>query len=105
MAGLVERWASHHIYYIEFFSQICRIFFDYWSSIRHKSIKVTYLDENGDKKVMKAHGVVAAAIQHERDHLDGKLFLERMTQGMDNISYDCIYVISSNDFFIIIISI
>jgi peptide deformylase len=39
---------------------------------RAKKIHVHYLDIEGNKKKLKARGILARIIQHEIDHLDGK---------------------------------
>lgn len=39
---------------------------------RAKKIHVQYVDVNGNKKKLKARGILARIIQHEIDHLDGK---------------------------------
>ena len=44
---------------------------------RSKSVKVEALDKNGKKFVLKAEKMLARAIQHEVDHLDGILFIEK----------------------------
>ena len=36
------------------------------------------LDRNGNPLEIKAHGFEAIVFQHELDHLDGKLFLDRV---------------------------
>ena len=33
--------------------------------------KIQYLDYNGNKKILKASGLLATCVQHEIDHLDG----------------------------------
>ena len=45
---------------------------------RHKSIRVEALDRNGDELDFVASGFHARVIQHEWDHLNGKVFLDRM---------------------------
>lgn len=47
---------------------------------RYKQIEVTYFTENGEKIVKKVSGFTARDIQHECDHLDGIIFLEKVTQ-------------------------
>lgn len=42
---------------------------------RSRVVEIEYLDENGDKKVLKGKGFFSHLIQHELDHLNGKLFL------------------------------
>jgi peptide deformylase len=39
---------------------------------------VKALDRNGDEHVMEGTELLARAFQHEMDHLDGKLFLDRV---------------------------
>lgn len=38
---------------------------------RAKKIKIKFIDENGEKKKMKARGFLARVLQHETDHLNG----------------------------------
>ncbi|SHJ46342.1 peptide deformylase [Malonomonas rubra DSM 5091] len=53
---------------------------DYTGNVtRAEKIVVQYLDENGDFKVVPSEGFEAIAIQHELDHLDGHLFLDRVS--------------------------
>ena len=47
-----------------------------------RSMKVTarYRDLDGAEKEITASGLLARAIQHELDHLDGVLFIDRLSQ-------------------------
>ncbi len=45
---------------------------------RPKEVTVEYLDENGQKQSLKADGLTATCIQHEIDHLNGKILLDYM---------------------------
>ena len=45
---------------------------------RHQSVTVRALDEKGKPFELKAAGLLARIVQHEIDHLDGKVFLDRM---------------------------
>jgi len=45
---------------------------------RYKEIEVTYYNEKGEKIVKKVSGFTARDIQHECDHLDGIIFLEKV---------------------------
>lgn len=45
---------------------------------RPREITVEYTDMNGNQKTMKFDGLDARIIQHEIDHMDGKLFIDRM---------------------------
>ncbi|MDR2191721.1 MAG: peptide deformylase [Endomicrobium sp.] len=47
--------------------------------IRKKKIEVEYIDASGQKRSLKTEGFEAVCIQHEIDHLDGKVFLDRVT--------------------------
>ncbi len=50
-----------------------------WLDIeRAKEIKIKFLDKNGENKEMKASGMLAIILQHEIDHLDGKLLIDRV---------------------------
>jgi len=46
---------------------------------RHKKITVEYLDQNGKKIKLIAQGMMARVIQHELDHLEGVLFIDKAT--------------------------
>lgn len=46
---------------------------------RHHRVRVEFRDEAGERKEIVAHGFEALALQHEVDHLDGKLFLDRVS--------------------------
>ncbi len=46
---------------------------------RAEKIKVKYQDIDGLEKVLSADGLLAIALQHEMDHLDGKLFIDRLS--------------------------
>jgi len=44
---------------------------------RPMSVVVEALDKEGKKFRLKARGLLARIVQHEMDHLDGKIFLDR----------------------------
>lgn len=46
---------------------------------RAESIRVRFLDRNGEPVEMDADGLLAVCIQHEIDHLDGKLFVDYLS--------------------------
>ena len=49
---------------------------DYTAEVdRSRKIKVEYKDLDGNTKVMEAEELLAICIQHEIDHLNGKLFI------------------------------
>lgn len=43
---------------------------------RPKTIEVTALDENGEEFTKQVDGLLAICLQHEIDHLEGKLFVD-----------------------------
>eukprot|EP01114_Cavostelium_apophysatum_P020200 TRINITY_DN6707_c0_g1_i1.p1 TRINITY_DN6707_c0_g1~~TRINITY_DN6707_c0_g1_i1.p1 ORF type:complete len:203 (-),score=18.93 TRINITY_DN6707_c0_g1_i1:10-618(-) len=45
---------------------------------RKRKVKVTYLDKDGNERIIMASGFYAAVFQHEHDHLIGKLYPDRM---------------------------
>ena len=47
---------------------------------RPKNCEVEYLDYNGEKKSLKAEGLLATCIQHEMDHLEGILFIDYLSK-------------------------
>ena len=47
---------------------------------RPSTCEVEYLDYNGDKKILKADGLLATCIQHEMDHLEGILFIDYLSK-------------------------
>ena len=46
---------------------------------RAETITVEFLDINGNKQTLDADGLLAICIQHEMDHLIGKLFVEYLS--------------------------
>ncbi len=48
---------------------------------RPKEVTVEALDENGRKIIIKGKELLAQALCHELDHLDGKLFVDIMEDG------------------------
>ena len=53
--------------------------------IRAEKIKLNYMDETGDSHEIEASGFEARAIQHELDHLDGLLFLDRLVSRRSDL--------------------
>ena len=47
---------------------------------RPKYCEVEYLDYYGEKKILKANGLLATCIQHEMDHLEGILFIDYLSK-------------------------
>ena len=53
----------------------------YLDVVRPTSIELSYRDEMGRPRKMKADGLMARCIQHEMDHLNGVLFVDRVTDA------------------------
>lgn len=53
----------------------------YLDVVRPSAVQVSYRDEMGRPKTMKADGLMARCIQHEMDHLTGVLFVDRVTDS------------------------
>lgn len=51
----------------------------YESVVRADKVTIKYLDLNGDSIELDADGLLATCIQHEIDHLDGKLFVDYLS--------------------------
>ena len=47
---------------------------------RPSKCEVEYLDYVGNKKLLKANGLLATCIQHEMDHLQGVLFIDYLSK-------------------------
>jgi len=48
--------------------------------VRRKHMKITFLDENAKERKIRASGLISGILQHESDHVFGKLFVDRMSQ-------------------------
>ncbi|HEO98616.1 MAG: peptide deformylase [Campylobacterales bacterium] len=46
---------------------------------RYKYVKVEYFDRHGQSQTIEDDGFLAIAMQHEMDHLDGKVFVEKLS--------------------------
>ena len=47
---------------------------------RPSKCEIEYLDYNGEKRILKAEGLLATCIQHEMDHLEGILFIDYLSK-------------------------
>jgi peptide deformylase len=52
---------------------------------RPARVTVRYLDHDNEIRTIKAEGLLATCIQHEMDHLDGILFIDRISALKRNI--------------------
>ena len=46
---------------------------------RYESVTVNFQDRYGNTKTLEADGLLAIAIQHEMDHLEGILFIDKLS--------------------------
>ena len=46
---------------------------------RAKHVKVEYFNREGEKQIIEDDDFLAVAIQHEIDHLEGKVFIEKLS--------------------------
>jgi peptide deformylase len=53
---------------------------------RAKEVRVRAFDADGNRKEFTASGFHARIVQHECDHLDGRVYLDRMN-GLESLSY------------------
>ena len=51
---------------------------------RAESVTVTALDRNGARFTLNASGMLAMCIQHEMDHLSGKIFIDYLSELKQN---------------------
>ncbi len=48
---------------------------------RAESIRVAFLDRDGNSQEADMEGLLAVCVQHEMDHLDGKLFVDYLSEA------------------------
>ena len=59
---------------------------------RSETVKVRALDRNGKRYTVKADGLLAQALQHETDHLNGVLYIDHLE------SHDKLYKLEPKDY-------
>jgi len=47
--------------------------------LRHANVKINYLDENFLEQEIDLNGLAARVVQHEYDHIEGKLFTDKLS--------------------------
>lgn len=45
---------------------------------RHRDIKLSYYDEKGKQKIIRLSGLPSVIVQHEIDHLNGELYIDKL---------------------------
>lgn len=54
---------------------------EYYAEVeRPAELRVRFLDRDGRQREIEAKGVLATCVQHEVDHLDGKLFIDYLSK-------------------------
>ena len=54
---------------------------DFWEDVvRHARVTVEYTDEKGRPQRLEADGLMAIALQHEIDHINGLLFIDHLSK-------------------------
>ena len=48
---------------------------------RAEHVRVRYLDRDGNTVESDFHGLLAVCVQHEMDHLEGKLFVDYLSEA------------------------
>ncbi len=76
-------WASKELFEYE---EGCLSLPKYYANVsRPDKVHVSYLDENGDSRELKAEGLLAVVVQHEMDHLEGILFVDHLSMLKRNV--------------------
>ena len=71
-------WSSDEVQTAE---EGCLSIPEYFAEVeRPASVRVGYIDRDGKKQEIDAEGVLAVCLQHEIDHLDGKLFIDYLSK-------------------------
>jgi peptide deformylase len=71
-------WASDDLAVAE---EGCLSIPEYFAEVeRPAKVRVAYIDRDGHKREIEAEGVLAVCLQHEIDHIDGKLFIDRLSK-------------------------
>lgn len=52
---------------------------------RPARVRLRYVDENGELRELEAGGLLATCLQHEIDHLEGRLFIDYLSAFKRNI--------------------
>ncbi len=65
---------------------------------RHMSIRLRYTDRDGEEHEEVRHGLTAGTFQHELDHLDGVLFLDRVDDPATLTTWDAYERFHRDDF-------
>jgi peptide deformylase len=54
---------------------------DYYEVVeRPAKVRIRFIDREGSEKEMEAEGILATCLQHEIDHLEGRLFIDHISK-------------------------
>lgn len=71
-------WSSEDV---NVYQEGCLSIPDYYEDVeRPTRVRVRYLDRDGQTREMEAGGLLATAVQHEIDHLNGVLFIDHLSR-------------------------
>src|SRR5690606_2093724 len=71
-------WRSEELFSYE---EGCLSVPEYYDEVRRPArVRLTYLDYDGKRVEEEADGLFAVCIQHEMDHLEGVLFIDRLSR-------------------------
>lgn len=56
-------------------------------TVRPKKVTIKALNENGEEIILTGEGEMAKCFCHEIDHLDGNLFIDKVTKWLDACDY------------------
>ncbi|MCK0207285.1 peptide deformylase [Starkeya koreensis] len=66
---------------ISVYSEGCLSIPEYYADVeRPASVRVRYMDLNGETQEIDADGLLATCVQHEIDHLNGVLFIDHISK-------------------------
>lgn len=71
-------WSSDEVQTAE---EGCLSIPEYYAEVeRPAKVRVAYIDRDGKPQEIEANGVLAVCLQHEIDHLNGKLFIDYLSK-------------------------
>jgi peptide deformylase len=78
------RMANHEIVWVSdddaVYSEGCLSLPEHYADVaRPRAVRVRYLDHENEIRELEAEGLLATCVQHEMDHLDGILFVDRIS--------------------------
>lgn len=71
-------WSSDEL---SLYEEGCLSIPQYYEEVeRPAKVRVRYQDEKGESREMEADGLLATCLQHEIDHLEGRLFIDHLSK-------------------------